>query len=132
MQSCDEEDKKDDQVYFSFSPFTLQLTVSFRFSVNIFSRYLISSVSTESGLNLPRRVLCIPQSHQKYRDIILSDNSHNSLLSFAPQQAARLWPLFQSAVSRGPRMLVKCIAFSVMFLLAIFKEGAGSIFPRDI
>ena len=35
-------------------------------------------------------------------------------------------PLFLIAVSRGPRVLVKCIA-AIVFLLSIFKESAGNV-----
>ena len=39
-------------------------------------------------------------------------------------------PVFQFAVSRGPRILVPCFAVNVRFLLAVFEEGAGSVSIR--
>ena len=36
--------------------------------------------------------------------------------------------LYSLASSRGPRLLVQCIAVNVRFSLALFKEGAGNVF----
>jgi hypothetical protein len=44
--------------------------------------------------------------------------------SFAWRQAAYLSSLFRFALSRGPRVLVECIAVNIWFLIAIFKGDA--------
>jgi hypothetical protein len=39
------------------------------------------------------------------------------------------------AFSQGSRVVVKCIAVRIMFVLAVFKEGAGNFFlsfPRHV
>jgi hypothetical protein len=36
--------------------------------------------------------------------------------------------LFQFVVSRDPHLLFRCTAFTVVFLLTLFKECAGNIF----
>jgi len=56
-------------------------------------------------------------------DSILSDNSHQySLRPFRVTAAPERYPLFQSAVSRGPCVLVQYTVVNVTFLHSIFKH----------
>lgn len=64
----------------------------------------------------------------KQSDIILSDNPYILHTQIFSVTAARLSPLFQSAVSRSPRVLVQCIAVKTRIIIMKFKEGAGSIY----
>jgi len=45
---------------------------------------------------------------------------------FPRWQAAQCSPLFKFALRRGPRFLDECIGVSIVFLRAVFKEGAGN------
>jgi hypothetical protein len=57
-----------------------------------------------------------------------TDNMHHSLLKPSRMSASvKRSPVFKSAVSRGPRLLVQCAAVKIKFLIAIFKEGAGDV-----
>jgi hypothetical protein len=49
---------------------------------------------------------------------------------FTWRLAALCSPLFQFAVSRGPRVKVQCIAVNIVCLVIIFEDGAGNVFLR--
>jgi len=60
-----------------------------------------------------------------YMDVILSDNSNDS--SFRP---VRVTQPFQSAMSRGQRILVHCTAVTIRLSVTIFTECAANISLR--
>lgn len=62
----------------------------------------------------------------KYRDIILSDNSHYSLLRpFRRAAGSAAMPLFQFAV-----LVQTTVAINIRFLTSIFIEGAEYVYHR--
>jgi len=60
--------------------------------------------------------------------IILSDNPYTLYTQNSHVTAAQLPPLFQSAVSRSPRVLAHCIVVETKIIIMKFKERAGNIF----
>jgi len=62
-----------------------------------------------------------------YGNIISDNNSqHTSLRQFFFVGDGVL-AIVKSAVSQGPYMLLPCIALSIRFLFAKFKEGCGNV-----
>lgn len=70
--------------------------------------------------------------HILHWNLILFDKLNNYFIQnrFAWQQPGQHSALFQCAVSRGPRVLVQCIAINITLLRATFKAGAANVLLR--
>ena len=72
----------------------------------------------------------MPSSTSKGRLLYLTIRTTFHSGRFEFRQAVQRTSLFQSAVSRNPRVLVQSSTNMITFLLVTYKEGAGDIFSQ--